>query len=328
MKKLLTFLLTLTTLAGFSQSITVTVGGIGVGYADSLGGKGPSFYVDTLNNQDISGLKIFKDDLILDSTLSIGISAPDGSAILDITSTTKGLLIPRMNTTQRDNIASPANGLSIYNTTNNDPNFFNGTAWRRVTHAPSSTLGIGSIIFSTGVSALDGDSANFFWDNSSKRVGIGTSTPSEKLDVDGNIKADTIFSVAENLFTATGTILTANVLTLFSAPVTVIAPPGAGKSIEVVSASIRIVFNSTAYTTNMTPMLRVAAVGLSQYQSIDFLNASVSRWFKFVETTETIASFTEQLKENQPLRMEVKNGNPASGDSDIFYYIIYRIITL
>ena len=49
MKKLLTFLLTLTTLAGFSQSTTITVGGIGVGDADSLGGKAPSFYVDTLS---------------------------------------------------------------------------------------------------------------------------------------------------------------------------------------------------------------------------------------------------------------------------------------
>ena len=115
----------------------------------------------------------------------------DASAILDITSTTKGLLYPRMTTTQRDNIGSPANGLSIYNTTNNDPNFFNGTAWRRVTHAPSSTLGIGSVIFATGVSALDGDSANFFWNSTTKRLGIGLSLPTEKLEISGNVKGDT-----------------------------------------------------------------------------------------------------------------------------------------
>jgi hypothetical protein len=39
---------------------------------------------------------------------------PDVSAALDITSTTKGLLIPRMTETQRDAISSPAAGLIIY----------------------------------------------------------------------------------------------------------------------------------------------------------------------------------------------------------------------
>jgi hypothetical protein len=42
---------------------------------------------------------------------------PDASAQLDITSTTRGFLPPRMTTTQRDAISSPAAGLVIYNTT-------------------------------------------------------------------------------------------------------------------------------------------------------------------------------------------------------------------
>jgi len=42
---------------------------------------------------------------------------PDASAILDIKSTTGGLLIPRMTTTQRDAISSPAQSLLIFNTT-------------------------------------------------------------------------------------------------------------------------------------------------------------------------------------------------------------------
>jgi hypothetical protein len=49
----------------------------------------------------------------------IGTKTPDASSVLDVTSTTKGLLIPRMNTQQRDVIQSPANGLLIYNTTVN-----------------------------------------------------------------------------------------------------------------------------------------------------------------------------------------------------------------
>ncbi|RLD87319.1 MAG: hypothetical protein DRJ09_10510 [Bacteroidetes bacterium] len=43
-------------------------------------------------------------------------SQPDGSAMLDIKSSTKGLLIPRMTTTQRNAITSPAQGLMVYDT--------------------------------------------------------------------------------------------------------------------------------------------------------------------------------------------------------------------
>jgi hypothetical protein len=49
--------------------------------------------------------------------VGIGTSSPNASALLDVTSTTGGVLFPRMTTTQRDAIGSPANGLVIYNTT-------------------------------------------------------------------------------------------------------------------------------------------------------------------------------------------------------------------
>ncbi|MEO7768018.1 MAG: hypothetical protein ABIS01_11350, partial [Ferruginibacter sp.] len=41
-------------------------------------------------------------------------SLPHGSAMLDIKSNTKGLLIPRTSTTSRNAIVSPAKGLLIY----------------------------------------------------------------------------------------------------------------------------------------------------------------------------------------------------------------------
>lgn len=66
--------------------------------------------------------------------LSVGITAPAASAILDLTSTAKGLLIPRMTKTQRDAISSPATGLMIYQT-DNTPGLrvYNGTNWMRFT---------------------------------------------------------------------------------------------------------------------------------------------------------------------------------------------------
>ncbi len=56
-------------------------------------------------------------------------SSPNASAMLDVKSTTKGMLIPRMTTTQRDDISSPATGLMIYNTSTNKYNYHNGTGW-------------------------------------------------------------------------------------------------------------------------------------------------------------------------------------------------------
>lgn len=62
--------------------------------------------------------------------IGIGTDSPHPSAILDITSENKGLLIPRMTTAQRDAIQNPAEGLEIYSTTDHTKYFFNGTTWQ------------------------------------------------------------------------------------------------------------------------------------------------------------------------------------------------------
>ncbi len=55
----------------------------------------------------------------------------DPSAILDVTSTTKGMLIPRMDKTQKNAIATPATGLLIYQTLPDSIGFhyYDGTQW-------------------------------------------------------------------------------------------------------------------------------------------------------------------------------------------------------
>ncbi len=67
------------------------------------------------------------------SQVGIGIATPNASAQLEISSTTRGLLIPRLTTAQRDGIASAAIGLAIYNTSTNGIEFWNGTAWISLT---------------------------------------------------------------------------------------------------------------------------------------------------------------------------------------------------
>ncbi len=61
--------------------------------------------------------------------VGIGTTTPDPSSILDVSSTTQGFLPPRMTDAQRDAIASPAEGLLIYNTDSSCIQFYTGSAW-------------------------------------------------------------------------------------------------------------------------------------------------------------------------------------------------------
>ena len=62
-------------------------------------------------------------------SIGMGTNTPSNSAVLDMTSTTKGLLIPRMNTSQRNAIASPSLGLQIFNTDDQCIDMYDGANW-------------------------------------------------------------------------------------------------------------------------------------------------------------------------------------------------------
>ncbi|HPE55410.1 MAG TPA: hypothetical protein P5514_04085 [Bacteroidales bacterium] len=55
--------------------------------------------------------------------------SPETSAMLDVKSTDKGMLIPRMTTTQRNSIATPADGLFVYDTDENRFYYYDGSNW-------------------------------------------------------------------------------------------------------------------------------------------------------------------------------------------------------
>ena len=71
----------------------------------------------------------------LNSRIGVGTATPNASALLDLSSTEQGFLPPRMTTTQRDAITSPAEGLVIHNTTDHEFQIWNGTAWLRLVSA-------------------------------------------------------------------------------------------------------------------------------------------------------------------------------------------------
>lgn len=75
----------------------------------------------------------------INAQVGINTTTPDATSILDITSTEKGLLIPRMLVTERDAIVSPAEGLQIYNTTNKTLDIFIDGAWKSFAYQTSSS---------------------------------------------------------------------------------------------------------------------------------------------------------------------------------------------
>jgi hypothetical protein len=99
----------------------------------------------------------------------------NGSALLDMTSTTKGLLIPRMTTVQRIAISGPALGLLVFDTNLNAFMFFNGTDWGGIN--------------GNGVSDWNVN-GNDIYNNNIGNVGIGISNPAARLAVDSSIMVD------------------------------------------------------------------------------------------------------------------------------------------
>ena len=64
--------------------------------------------------------------------VGIGTAAPNANAILDVASTTKAFMPPRMTTTQKNAIASPTAGMMVYDSTLNKLSLYT-TAWETVT---------------------------------------------------------------------------------------------------------------------------------------------------------------------------------------------------
>jgi len=112
-------------------------------------------------------------------------NAPDASAGLDVSFTNKGFLPPRMTTSQRNSITSPAEGLVIYNTDEKALNVYNGTGWKSMTPPQPFACGLNisiNHVVSGGVAPV----------NKSVTYGTVTGIPGEpsKCWITSNLGAD------------------------------------------------------------------------------------------------------------------------------------------
>ena len=104
------------------------------------GGTGSSTknFVDLSSAQTVAGAKSFSGNIV------VGASAATGtSAALEIKSTTQGLLLPRLTTTQRDAINTPLVGLLIYNSTAGKMQGYTEASGTASTLANTGSTGVG-----------------------------------------------------------------------------------------------------------------------------------------------------------------------------------------
>ena len=145
---------------------------------------------------------------------------PDASSILDIKSTDKGMLIPRMTTAQKMAISSPATGLLVFDNETNSFWFYDGSAWTKQATvsafeyntltslvSPNTTvtdLANDDFVFGSDTLEHDGNSDHykrFFFDKSKAAFRAGYVSNS---NWDANSIGDYSFAIGENTI-ASGT---------------------------------------------------------------------------------------------------------------------------
>jgi hypothetical protein len=104
--------------------------------------------------------------------VGIGTITPNASAVLDIASNNKGVILPRINTVSRLNIVNPAQGLTVFEIDSKSYWYFDGTSWQKLLSSQEEqNVGFGGwgdcgVNFNIGdynpVADPDGESNDFF----------------------------------------------------------------------------------------------------------------------------------------------------------------------
>jgi hypothetical protein len=137
----------------------------------------------------ITLLVLFYTQFAYSQGLGIGTNPPHASAELDVNSTTRGMLIPRMTASQRAAIVNPAAGLLVFQTDNflGSPSSLSGlyiyetnnaiVGWKRIAKAEEINNSGSNTWVVSGANQSSGVTGN---------VGIGTNTPTTKFHVVGD----------------------------------------------------------------------------------------------------------------------------------------------
>jgi hypothetical protein len=135
---------------------------------------------------------------------NIGI-APDNSAMLDVSSTTKGMLVPRMTSTQRIAINPPANGLLVYDTDTKSFWYYKSIEWKEITTGTNDNLGnhtaTQNINLGSNFISIDGTSKGISVNSDgSANVSTNSSNSPSLIIRSGNTPAYRIFQEASGIY--------------------------------------------------------------------------------------------------------------------------------
>jgi len=135
--------------------ITVTPSGQTITITNTGSGGGPGGAVDSVQFNDSGSFNGFGEwD---GTTLLLGTGIIDHSALLDLSSTTQGFLLPRMTSAQMNAIVSPTNGLLIYNTDLGEYDGFTGIS---ADSTLTESLSFGNLTFTAQTPGTAGNSIN------------------------------------------------------------------------------------------------------------------------------------------------------------------------
>ena len=132
------------------------------------------------------------------------------------------------------------------------------------------------------------------------------------------------FSLESYLYTSLS-LTSAQILALNTTPQTIIAAPGSGKWIEVISATTDMNFDTAAYATNTTLQLINDGATIAQLQDTSCLIATVDKVTKFQDVTPATAGQTQIIK-NTAVQLKVATGDPTAGSGTLTVHVIYRIV--
>lgn len=138
------------------------------------------------------------------NNVGINTTSPEASAALDVTSTSQGVLVPRMSQGQRNLISSPATGLLIYQN-DNTPGFYfyNGTAWTAIAGGgaslPSQTGYSGKALTTNGTSTSWTQVTPYMAKTTATQL-VNTTSPNYTTIVGINLEAGKTYLVTAQVF--------------------------------------------------------------------------------------------------------------------------------
>lgn len=163
--------------------------------------------------------------------VGVGTLSPNASAVLDISSTDKGLLAPRMTTLQKNAITTPAESLFLYDTDLNRFEFYNGSSWGALDSNFANkdlTVGAGREHILTDTVRIKGgafqvEGSDTLGANSAFEAYDGDTTPRRIFDIrnDGGVKVgDVLTGVATNGYIETQGNVSTNFFTTYQSTAT------------------------------------------------------------------------------------------------------------